>query len=179
VATGTGAVACELIRQKGCRVIGLDQSREMLAEARRRVPPEVELIAGDAEQLPFPDASFAALTFTYLLRYVDSPTATLRELARVVRPGGTIAGLEFGIPPQPAVRRLWSAYVDTLLPAAGRLISPGWAEVGEFLGGSIRDFWSRHPLERQAELWRAAGVDGVGVRQLTFGGGVVIWGRRR
>jgi demethylmenaquinone methyltransferase/2-methoxy-6-polyprenyl-1,4-benzoquinol methylase len=179
VATGTGAVACELARQKGCRVIGLDQSREMLAEARGRVPREVELIEGDAEHLPFPDASFAALTFTYLLRYVDDPGATLQELARVVRPGGTIAGLEFGIPRQPAVRKLWSLYVDALLPAAGRLISPGWAEVGEFLGGSIRDFWSRYPLERQVELWRTAGIDGVGVRHLTAGGGVVIWGRRR
>ena len=179
VATGTGAVARELVRQKGCRVVGLDQSREMLDEARRRVPPEVELVEGDAEHLPFPDASFPALTFTYLLRYVDDPGATLRELARVVRPGGTIAGLEFGIPPGPAVRKLWGAYVDTVLPAAGRLLSPGWAEVGGFLGGSVRDFWSHYPIQRQVEIWRAADIDAVGVRRLTLGGGVVIWGRRR
>jgi demethylmenaquinone methyltransferase / 2-methoxy-6-polyprenyl-1,4-benzoquinol methylase len=98
VATGTGAVARELLRQKGCTVVGLDQSPEMLAEARRRLPGNVELVEGTAEELPFPAASFDALTFTYLLRYVSDPAATLRELARVVRPGGTIAGLEFAVP---------------------------------------------------------------------------------
>jgi demethylmenaquinone methyltransferase / 2-methoxy-6-polyprenyl-1,4-benzoquinol methylase len=179
VATGTGAVARELVRRKGCRVVGLDQSREMLKEARRRLPAEIELLEGDADHLPFSDASFGALTFTYLLRYVDDPGATLRELARVVRPGGTIAGLEFCIPPGPAPRKLWDAYVDRVLPAAGRLISPGWTEVGAFLGGSIREFWSRYPLARQLELWRTAGIGQVGVKRLSLGGGVVVWGRRQ
>src|SRR5262249_28287138 len=91
VATGTGAVAAELVRQKRCAVVGVDQSAEMLAEARRRVPAGVSLVEGDADHLPFPSASFAGLTFTYLMRYVDDPGATLRELARVVEPGGTIA----------------------------------------------------------------------------------------
>src|SRR2546421_9773042 len=101
VATGTGAVARELVRQKGCEVVGLDQSAEMLAEARRRVDGRVRLVEGRAETLPFPDASFDGLTFTYLLRYVGDPAATLRELARVVRPGGTVAALEFGVPRGP------------------------------------------------------------------------------
>ena len=148
----------------------------MLAEARKRLPPNVELVQGDAGSLPFPDAAFAGLTFTYLLRYVDDPALTLRELARVVRPGGGIAGLEFGIPPGPAARALWSAYVDVVLPAAGRLISPAWAEVGGFLGGSIRDFWARYPLALQLELWREAGIHDVRVRRLSLGGGVVMWG---
>ena len=77
VATGTGAVARELLRQKGCTVVGLDQSPEMLAEARRRLPDNVELVEGTADKLPFPDSSFEALTFTYLLRYVSDPGATL------------------------------------------------------------------------------------------------------
>src|SRR5436189_5256515 len=97
VATGTGAVARELVARTGCTVVGLDQSPEMLAEAQRRLPASVTLVEGRAEQLPFPDAAFDALTFTYLLRYVDDPAATLRELARVVRPGGTIAGLEIAV----------------------------------------------------------------------------------
>ncbi|MGZ8702722.1 MAG: class I SAM-dependent methyltransferase, partial [Gaiellaceae bacterium] len=80
VATGTGAVARELLRQKGCTVVGLDQSPEMLAEARRRLPENVKLVEGTAERLPFFDGSFDALTFTYLLRYVSDPAATLREL---------------------------------------------------------------------------------------------------
>jgi demethylmenaquinone methyltransferase/2-methoxy-6-polyprenyl-1,4-benzoquinol methylase len=179
VATGTGAVAAELVRQKGCHVVGLDQSRDMLVEARRRLPPGTEFVEGDAGSMPFPDAAFAGLTFTYLLRYVDDPAATLRELARVVRPQGTVAGLEFGVPQGEVPRTLWQAYVGAVLPTAGRLISPGWADVGGFLGGSIRDFWERYPLQRQLELWRDAGIGDVRARRLSLGGGVVMWGRRR
>jgi demethylmenaquinone methyltransferase / 2-methoxy-6-polyprenyl-1,4-benzoquinol methylase len=178
VATGTGTVALELIREKGCRVVGLDQSAEMLAVARERVPPPVELVHGDADDLPFPDASFDALTFTYLLRYVDDPAATVTELARVVKPGGTIAGLEFGLPGDTVARRAWEAYVRVGLPLAGRLISPGWAEVGGFLGPSVTEFWSAWPIERLVEAWEAAGIDDVRYRAMTLGGGIVIWGRR-
>jgi demethylmenaquinone methyltransferase / 2-methoxy-6-polyprenyl-1,4-benzoquinol methylase len=178
VATGTGAVAAELIRRKGCAVVGLDQSPEMLTEARRRLPDGVRLVEGDADRLPFDDASFDALTFTYLLRYVDDPGATLRELARVVRPGGTIAGLEFGVPPGPAWRLLWRLYVRVGLPLAGRVISPGWRDVGDFLGPSIEQLWVRLPLDRLLDLWRAAGIEDVRYRRLSLGGGIVLWGRR-
>ena len=178
VATGTGAVATELVRQKGCAVVGLDQSTEMLAEARRRVPAGVRLVEGEADHLPFPDASFAGLTFTYLMRYVDDPGATIRELARVVEPGGSVAGLEFGVPPDPVARAAWRFYVGAGLPLAGRLISPGWREVGGFLGPSIEQLWQRLPLERLLDLWRDAGIADVGFRRLSLGGGIVIWGRR-
>jgi demethylmenaquinone methyltransferase / 2-methoxy-6-polyprenyl-1,4-benzoquinol methylase len=177
VATGTGAVVRELQRQKGCKVVGVDQSPEMLAEARRRLGPELELVEASAEHLPFPDASFDALTFTYLLRYVADPPATLRELARVVRPGGSIASLEFGVP-RGLWRPLWEAYVRAVLPAAGRLISPGWTRVGDFLGGSIRDFYAAWPEEKLLRAWRDAGVEDVRLRRMSLGGGIVIWGRR-
>jgi demethylmenaquinone methyltransferase / 2-methoxy-6-polyprenyl-1,4-benzoquinol methylase len=177
VATGTGAVARELLRQKGCGVVGVDQSPEMLVVAREHLPAAVKLVEANAESLPFDDASFDALTFTYLLRYVDDPGATLRELARVVRPAGTIASLEFGVPAG-VWRPLWDVHVGAVLPVAGRIVSPGWHEVGRFLGGSIREFWRRYPLERQLELWRAAGIEDVRHRGLSLGGGIVIWGRR-
>ncbi|HMI21734.1 MAG TPA: class I SAM-dependent methyltransferase [Gaiellaceae bacterium] len=177
VATGTGAVARELLRQKGCAVVGVDQSPEMLAVAREHLPATVKLVEASAEHLPFEDASFDALTVTYLLRYVDDPGATLAELGRVVRPGGTVASLEFAVPAG-LWRPLWRAYVDAVLPTAGRIVSPGWHEVGDFLGGSIREFWRRYPLGRQLELWRAAGIDEVRYRRLSLGGGIVIWGRR-
>jgi demethylmenaquinone methyltransferase/2-methoxy-6-polyprenyl-1,4-benzoquinol methylase len=177
VATGTGAVARELIAEKGCRVVGLDQSPEMLAEARLRLPDEVTLVEGTAEQLPFDDASFDALTFTYLLRYVSDPAATLQELARVVRSGGTIASLEFALP-RGVWRPLWELYVRVGLPLAGRVISPGWAEVGRFLGPSIRGFYASWPEPRILQLWRDAGIDDVRSRRLSLGGGIVIWGRR-
>jgi demethylmenaquinone methyltransferase/2-methoxy-6-polyprenyl-1,4-benzoquinol methylase len=182
VATGTAAVAIELARGKGCRVVGLDQSAEMLAAGRRRVEAaglaeRVRLVEGSAVELPFEDGSFDGLTFTYLLRYVEQPAATLRELARVVRPGGAIAALEFGLP-RGLWRPLWELYVRVGLPVAGRLISPGWHEVGAFLGPSIREFHARLPLAQQLELWRAAGIDDPRVRRLSLGGGYVMWGRR-
>jgi demethylmenaquinone methyltransferase / 2-methoxy-6-polyprenyl-1,4-benzoquinol methylase len=183
VATGTAAVAIELIRRRGCRVVGVDQSAEMLAAGRQRVEEagvtdRISLVESRAEALPFAAGRFDALTFTYLLRYVDDPAATLRELARVVKPGGAVAGLEFSIPGRAVPRALWDFYVDTGLPALGRLASPGWHEVGQFLGRSIRDFYDRYPLDRVLTLWRDAGIADVRARPLSFGGGVVIWGRR-
>jgi demethylmenaquinone methyltransferase/2-methoxy-6-polyprenyl-1,4-benzoquinol methylase len=178
VATGTGAVAAELVRQKGCSVVGLDQSPDMLAEARRRLNGQVELVEGNASDLPFADGEFDALTFTYLLRYVDDPPETLRELARVVRPGGTIAGLEFGVPSGPW-RPLWELHVRVGLPAVGAVIGHGWHEAGSFLGPSIRRHYASWPLPRLLEAWRDAGIDGVQARRLSLGGGVVTWGRKR
>jgi demethylmenaquinone methyltransferase/2-methoxy-6-polyprenyl-1,4-benzoquinol methylase len=176
VATGTGLVASELLR-RGFRVTGLDQSAEMLAFARRRFGTNVELVEGSAESMPFADGSFDHLTVTYLLRYVDDPGATLVELARVLKNGGTLASLEFGVPGGVA-RLLWDAYVGGVLPVAGRLLQNGWQEVGDFLGGSIRDFWARYPLERQLELWRDAGIREAEARRLSLGGGVVVWGTK-
>jgi demethylmenaquinone methyltransferase / 2-methoxy-6-polyprenyl-1,4-benzoquinol methylase len=177
VATGTGAVARELLARNGCVVVGLDQSPEMLQEARLRLPPGVTLVEGEADSLPFPASSFDALTFTYLLRYVPDPAATLRELARVVRPGGTIAGLEFALP-RGIWRGLWELYVRVGLPVAGRVISRDWGRVGAFLGPSIREFYARWPEERLLELWRAAGIRDVRSRRLSLGGGIVTWGKR-
>ncbi|HEY7223432.1 MAG TPA: class I SAM-dependent methyltransferase [Micromonosporaceae bacterium] len=175
VATGTGLVAARLLRQ-GHQVTGVDQSPDMLRMARRRFGDAVTLINAPAQALPLASRSFDHLTFTYLLRYVDDPAATLAELARVVRPGGIVASLEFGVPEGPA-RPLWGLYVRTALPLAGRLVGSGWREVGDFLGGSIRDFWQRYPLERQLDWWRAAGLQDVAVRRMSFGAAVVIWGR--
>jgi demethylmenaquinone methyltransferase/2-methoxy-6-polyprenyl-1,4-benzoquinol methylase len=182
VATGTAAVAVELARRRPERhVVGVDQSTEMLAVGQERIAQaglseRIELREGRAEQLPFPDGTFDALTFTYLLRYVDDPAATLRELARVVRSGGTVAMLEFGLPRRLA-RPLWELYVRAVLPVAGYAAGgPAWWEVGRFLGPSIRDFHERVSLP---DLWTAAGVRDVQARRLSLGGGLVVWGVRR
>jgi demethylmenaquinone methyltransferase/2-methoxy-6-polyprenyl-1,4-benzoquinol methylase len=176
VATGTGLVAQELLR-RGFRVTGLDQSTEMLARARERFGDRVVLVEGSADELPFDEASFDHLTFTYLLRYVDDPAATLVELARVVRPGGTVAMLEFGVP-RGIWRPAWNVWVGVGLPVAGRLISPGWHEVGRFLGPSITSFYDTHPEPELLTLWRRAGIGDVRARRLSLGGGLVAWGRR-
>lgn len=181
VATGTGLVARDLVERYGCRVVGLDQSAPMLSRARAKVGADpklaarVELVEGQAEALPFGDAEFDHLTFTYLLRYVDDPAATLRELARVVRPGGRLACLEFCVP-RGVWLWPWRLYTRVGLPALGRLASRQWFEVGRFLGPSIEGFYRRYPLERQLELWAEAGVGGVTTRRMSLGGGIVVWG---
>jgi demethylmenaquinone methyltransferase/2-methoxy-6-polyprenyl-1,4-benzoquinol methylase len=183
VASGTAAVAIELARRAPAReVVGVDQSTEMLAAGRARVleaglGDRIDLREGRAESLPFGDAEFDALTFTYLLRYVDDPAATMQGLARVVRPGGTVAMLEFGMP-QGIWRPLWELYVRVGLPAAGTFVSPAWREVGSFLGPSIRGFYEQYPVGRVLDLWREAGLHDVQARRLSLGGGIVVWGTR-
>lgn len=184
VATGTGLVARALVRRYGCTVVGIDQSGQMLAQARRRLAREPDLAArialreGEAERLELEDGSFDHLTFTYLLRYVEDPAATLRELARVVRPGGRIASLEFAVPPNPLWHAAWRLYTRIGLPLLGRAVSREWAHTGRFLAHSIPDFYRRYPIERVVEMWRAAGIEAVAARRMSLGGGVVIWGTR-
>jgi demethylmenaquinone methyltransferase / 2-methoxy-6-polyprenyl-1,4-benzoquinol methylase len=185
VATGTGLVAQELVRRYGCEVVGLDQSPQMLAgaqaklDADRRLAERVSLVRGEAEQLPFADEEFEHLTFTYLLRYVEDPQATMAELARVVKPGGRIASLEFAVPPRALGRGLWSFYTHVGLPVLGRAVSREWAHTGHFLAESIPAFYKRYPMARVVELWEQAGIEDVRVRRMSLGGGVVMWGTKR
>ena len=184
VATGTAGVALAWTRRTPADVVGVDLTEEMLRVGRDRVARhnaegQVRLVAGRAEQLPFPDASFDALTFTYLLRYVTDPAATLRELARVVRPGGAIASLEFAVPSKPIWHTAWRGYTRAVLPAAGFATGGReWAQVGRFLGPSISEHYQRHPVDETVAQWREAGIEDVGVRSMSLGGGVVMWGRK-
>jgi demethylmenaquinone methyltransferase/2-methoxy-6-polyprenyl-1,4-benzoquinol methylase len=180
VACGTGAVALELVQQKGCSVVGVDQSPEMLAEARRRVTtPRVRLVEASAQELPFEDASFDGLTAAYLLRYLDDLPADLGELARVLRPGSTAALLDFGVPPGALPRQAWNLYVDVGLPVLGNAISPGWRDVGRFLGQSIREFHARWPLPKLLGAFSTAGFEQLEARRPSLGGCLVVWGVRK
>ena len=121
VASGTAGVALQLAARSGARVVGVDLTEPMLRQGQRRVAAaglrdRISLAAGRAEQLPFPDASVDALTFTYLLRYVRDPQATLAELARVLKPGGSMASLEFCVPAGPLWHPAWWAYTRMVLP---------------------------------------------------------------
>ncbi len=165
VATGTGLVTEALARHSECEIVALDQSGPMLAAARARLDrhPElaarVTLVQGEAERLPFEDAAFDALTFTYLLRYVDDRPATMRELARVVKPGGRIGMVEFGVPLRPRLLALWRVHTRVGLPLLGRLVSPAWEEVGRFLGPNIEQLYADEP--DLSELWARAGIADV------------------
>ncbi len=185
VATGTAGVALELADRTGARVVGVDLTEQMLREGRRRVAARgredrIALALARGEQLPFADASFDALTFTYLLRYVADPAAALAELARVVRPGGVVASLEFGVPPPPLWRPAWRLYTRVVLPVAGLVTGgPAWARVGWFLGPSIEQHYRDHPVSEHVAMWTAAGLQDVGARPMSLGGGLVMSGRKR
>jgi demethylmenaquinone methyltransferase/2-methoxy-6-polyprenyl-1,4-benzoquinol methylase len=184
VATGTGMVAQALVRRYGCEVVGLDQSPQMLAGAQARLTADmalaarVSLVRGEAEHLPFANKEFDHLTFTYLLRYVDDPGTTMAELARVVKPGGRIASLEFAVPGNVVWRWLWRLYTHVGLPTLGRLVSREWAYTGRFLADSIPNFYERYPIAQVVELWEQAGIVDVHVHSMSLGGGVVMWGTK-
>ncbi|MGN6793750.1 MAG: class I SAM-dependent methyltransferase [Streptosporangiaceae bacterium] len=184
VASGTAGVAIQLADRTGARVLGLDLTEQMLRRGKANVSAagqsgRVCLVAGRAEQLPLPDASVDALTFTYLLRYVDDPQATLAELARVVRPGGTVASLEFCVPPSAFWHAAWWLYTRLLLPLGG-LLTGGreWFIVGRFLGPNISKHYRKYPVGWTQQAWRDAGFTDVGVRLMSLGGGLVMWGTR-
>ncbi len=184
VACGPARVTRELVERTAAYVVGLDLSDSMLRQgvtniAGAGLQDRVGLLLGRGEQLPFPDATFDVLTFTYLLRYVTDPAATLVELARVVKPGGAIASLEFSVPAAPWWRAAWWAYTRIVLPVAGWFTGGrGWYRVGRFLGPSITTHYRKYPIDWTITAWEAAGIDDVGTRPMSLGGGIVMWGRR-
>jgi demethylmenaquinone methyltransferase / 2-methoxy-6-polyprenyl-1,4-benzoquinol methylase len=184
VATGTAGVAIALARSTRAHVTGIDITEPMLEQGRKRVDSaglgdRIQLELGRAEELSAASGSFDAVSFTYLLRYVENPAATLAELARVLPPGGVMASLDFFVPPNPAWRAAWWFYTRVKLPIAGMLLGgPVWWRVGRFLGPNISGFYRRWPLERILDAWKAAGMVDVEHRVMSVGGGVVMWGRK-
>lgn len=184
VASGTAGVALQTVARSEAAVIGVDLTGDMLRQGRRNVVAagmgdRVSLVNGRGERLPFADGVFDALTFTYLLRYVDDPQATLCELARVVTPGGVVASLEFLLPPSRFWRFWWWLYTRLLLPVGGWLTGGReWFRVGAFLGPNISTHYRRYPLDWTIDAWRRAGIEDVNVRIMSLGGGLVMWGKR-
>ena len=181
VAAGTGLVARELAARRRVNVVALDAAEPMLraglpANEMAGLQGQIRPVLGRAESLPFPDGTFDAITFTYLVRYVDDPATTMRELTRVLRPGGVIASLEFHVPQRPLVRAGWYAYTRGVLPVTGSFVSRQWRRTGVFLGPSISRLERRAPLPEQVRWWHEAGIRHVRSRELTLGAAVVLWG---
>jgi demethylmenaquinone methyltransferase / 2-methoxy-6-polyprenyl-1,4-benzoquinol methylase len=177
-------VALALRARTGATVVGIDLTEAMLRMGAANVAGAgasgIALVVGQAERLPFPEESFDALSFTYLLRYVEDPAATLHELARVVRPGGTVANLEFLVPERAFWRAWWWLYTRAVLPVAGLLTGGAeWFRVGRFLGPSISSHYRHYPLDWTVRAWEAAGLTDVTVRRMSLGGGLVMWGRKK
>lgn len=184
VATGTAGVALYWTDRAPVEVTGVDLTAQMLRRGRENVArrgraDRIRLLQGRAEQLPFPDACFDAVTFTYLLRYVRDPAATLVELARVLKPGGALASLEFAVPGNPGWHAAWVGYTRGVLPVAG-LLTGGreWGQVGSFLGPSISGHYRAHPVPSIVGYWHDAGIEQVRTRRMSLGGGLVMCGRK-
>jgi demethylmenaquinone methyltransferase/2-methoxy-6-polyprenyl-1,4-benzoquinol methylase len=182
MATGTGGLALDLARRPDVEVVGADITRSMLARAQERVAGNaakgrVDLVECSAESPPFGDGAFDALVFAYLLRYVSDVSSTLCCLTPLVKPGGTIASLDFAVP-RGVAYPLWRLYTGIILPSGGQLFSGAWRRTGSFLGPNIRDFHRRWPEERIVRAWRDAGIVDVQSKRLSLGGAIVIWGRK-
>ena len=183
VATGPAGVAIYIAGKAGCQVIGMDISDRMLEEAginlrAANLTSLVSLVKGRAENLPFPDHSFDVVVFTFLFRYVDEPQAVMHELARVLKPGGQIASLEFYVPKGPVLYPLWLLHTRLVMPLGTRFVTPGWREVGSFLGPSISNFFRKYTLEDLHQVWTQAGLNNVQTKLLSQGGAFVMWGQK-
>lgn len=181
VAAGTQLVSRELAARKRVRVVALDQSEPMLVAGREPtrlagLEDVIHPLVGRAERLPFADGTFASVTLTYLLRYVDDPAGTVRELVRVLSPGGSIAMLEFHVPKWALVHAGWWGYTRFALPALGSIVSPAWARTARFLGPNVSAFVADHPVREWVEWFQRAGVQHVRTRSFLFGSAIVLWG---
>ena len=144
--------------------------------ARPDLAARVELVRGEAEHLPFADGEFDALTFGYLLRYVDDPAQTMRELARVVKPGGRIASLDFAVPEARLPKALWLFYTRARPTRARATGVEGLVRGRPLPGPSISGFSGLYPLQRLREIWADAGIDSIRLQRLSLGGGLVMSG---
>ena len=176
-------MAVDIAGASGARVVGVDLSGGMLRLGQRNVAragldDKIALLLGRAESLAFADGSFDAVCFTYLLRYVDDPRATLGEIVRVLKPGGSLVSLEFGVPRNLVVRNLWNAYTKLVIPLVTSVLSPGWRRLGVFLSPSIMGFYRSYTIEDISRMWVDLGISDVRVKSLSLGGGVVMWGTK-
>jgi demethylmenaquinone methyltransferase/2-methoxy-6-polyprenyl-1,4-benzoquinol methylase len=172
LATGTGDLAIDIARMHpDARVVGLDPSPQMLAVAaaklaRHALSDRVTLVRGDAQQLAFATGEMDAATIAFGIRNVPDRPAALREMARVVRPGGRVVILEITTPTRPPVSTFLEIWFDRIIPALGRLA--GDRDAYTYLPNSVRRFPAPEGLA--AAMWRAGLRD---VRYRITAGGII------
>lgn len=167
LAAGTGTSSAAIAKH-GAHVVAADFSEGMLAEGRKRHAGNdlIDFVFADATALPFDDDSFDAATISYGLRNVSDPRKALREMHRVVKPGGRIVIAEFSTPPSAAVRVPYGLYGRHVLPRVAGLINREAAEAYRYLNESIEEWPTQ---ERLAGWLREAGFERVAYRNLTLG----------
>jgi demethylmenaquinone methyltransferase/2-methoxy-6-polyprenyl-1,4-benzoquinol methylase len=185
VACGPAGVTLAIAHACNAELVGVDLTEDMLRQGLANVraagvDDRIKLAIARAEEMPFPDATFDAISFSYLMRYVEDPAATIAELTRCLTPGGTIASLEFHVPGWAPARVVWWLYTRFVLPAAGGLTGGrAWYRVGRFLGPNISYHYLRYPVAAHVANWSAAGLENVKVKPMSFGGGLVMSATRR
>jgi demethylmenaquinone methyltransferase/2-methoxy-6-polyprenyl-1,4-benzoquinol methylase len=164
VATGSGDLASAIsVNFPGCRVVGADFCRPMLEVARRRGVKE--LVEADGQHLPFPDGTFGTVTAAFGLRNMASWEAGLKEMSRVLQPGGRVLILDFSLPTLPLIRPFYRFYLHRILPIVAG-IATGRTDAYEYLGGSIEQFPSG---ETMTSLMEDCGFTEANARPLSLG----------
>jgi demethylmenaquinone methyltransferase/2-methoxy-6-polyprenyl-1,4-benzoquinol methylase len=175
--SGTMDLALELARRKGFRgsVVAADFAQPMLREGLPKLDAaRVRPVCGDALRLPFGDGRFQGAMVGFGVRNLADLGAGLRELRRVLAPGGRLVVLEFTMPPSPLVRALYLTYFTRILPLVGRVVS-GHPWAYRYLPESVKAFPGPEGL---ADLVREAGFREAGFRRLSFGIAAIHWGTR-
>jgi len=165
IASGTGDMALLAHAASGCAVVGLDLSGNMLREAVRKCARSYAAVQGDALRMPFPDAAFDKAMTAFGIRNMADIPAFLREARRVLRPNGTLAVLEFSLPPYPLVRQAYLLYLTRVLPFVGGLRSGNRAAY-QYLSDSIQRFPSPRSM---LALFTEAGYEVAEMTSLTLG----------
>jgi demethylmenaquinone methyltransferase / 2-methoxy-6-polyprenyl-1,4-benzoquinol methylase len=180
VATGTGKMASILARHPGVtRVVGLDFTTAMLFRAKAMLEKQkrnstIDLIQGDAQNLPFPDATFDCVTITYALRNVTDISKTFSEMTRVVRPGGRVISLELTRPRQGLFQKLYYFYMHRIAPILGGLISHK-REAYKYLPDSIMIFPTPQEIKT---IMEKVGLGEVTIQSLMGGAATIQIGTR-
>ncbi|HUS11398.1 MAG TPA: bifunctional demethylmenaquinone methyltransferase/2-methoxy-6-polyprenyl-1,4-benzoquinol methylase UbiE [Pyrinomonadaceae bacterium] len=168
VACGTGDLSLTLLQSGHAQIVGIDFCRPMLdiaATKAARSSSIMRFVEGDALELPFADRSFEAATIAFGLRNLTSVEAGIKELLRVLKPGGKVAVLEFSKPKAPVLSSIFKFYFTKLLPKLGGLIS-GSKSAYQYLPDSVSRFPDQLEL---ASLMKEAGFENISFRNLTWG----------
>ncbi|MBI4564068.1 MAG: ubiquinone/menaquinone biosynthesis methyltransferase [Planctomycetes bacterium] len=170
ICAGTGDLGLQLQRRWGCDVVVTDFAGRMLdigaTKARRKRIRSAQFLRADALKLPFREAAFDACAVAFGLRNVADPETAVREMARVVRPGGRVVVLEFTLPLRPWVRNGYLFYFNRILPLLGEMLAPSRRGAYRYLPLSVAS-WT--PPQRLLEIMRSSGLTRVSFQPLSLG----------